>query len=252
MTDALLHKIGGKGPDILLIHGFGADRLSWLALAPRLFQFGTIWAIEYGAHGAAGNNVGDGSLADLTAAIEAKVKKELKSPIIVGHSLGGTLALSLISRGFVVSSGLVLLAPAGFRETFDISFIRKLPEVVDGAAAHELLKQLVVRKNLITKRTAAAFVETLEDASRRAALRTISTTLKTATSPPLPPDIPYIILWGDSDEVLSPPSNPPMKFQLLSNVGHLPHVEAVEDVVKAIQTIIDIKLKYPYLIEKDE
>ena len=241
MTDALLHKIGGEGPDILLIHGFGADRLSWLALAPKLFQFGTIWAIEYGAHGAAGNDVGDGSLTDLAAAIEAKVKKELKSPIIVGHSLGGTLALSLISRGFVVSSGLVLLAPAGFGKSLDISFIRKLPEVVDGAAAHELLKQLVVRKNLITKRMADAFVETLENTQRRTALQAIANTLKKATPPPLPPDIPNIILWGDSDEVLSPPLNPPTEVKLLSNVGHLPHVEAVEDVVKAIQTIIDIK-----------
>jgi len=241
MTDALLHKIGGEGPDILLIHGFGADRLSWLALAPKLFQFGTIWAIEYGAHGAAGNDVGDGSLTDLAAAIEAKVKKELKSPIIVGHSLGGTLALSLISRGFVVSSGLVLLAPAGFGKSLDISFIRKLPEVVDGAAAHELLKQLVVRKNLITKRMADAFVETLENTQRRTALQAIANTLKKATPPALPPDIPNIILWGDSDEVLSPPLNPTTEVKLLSNVGHLPHVEAVEDVVKAIQTIIDIK-----------
>ena len=240
MTDALLHKIGGEGPDILLIHGFGADRLSWLALAPKLFQFGTIWAIEYGAHGAAGNDVGDGSLTDLAAAIEAKVKKELKSPIIVGHSLGGTLALFLISRGFVVSSGLVLLAPAGFGKTLDISFIRKLPEVVDGVAAHELLKQLVVRKNLITKRMADAFVKTLENTQRRTALQAIANTLKKATPPPLPPDIPNIILWGDSDEVLSPPLNPPTEVKLLYNVGHLPHVEAVEDVVKAIQTIIDI------------
>ena len=223
MTDALLHKIGGEGPDILLIHGFGADRLSWLALAPKLLQFGTIWAIEYGAHGAAGNDVGDGSLTDLAAAIEAKVKKELKSPIIVGHSLGGTLALFLISRGFVVSSGLVLLAPAGFGKTLDISFIRKL------------------RKNLITKRMADAFVKTLENTQRRTALQAIANTLKKATPPPLPPDIPNIILWGDSDEVLSPPLNPPTEVKLLSNVGHLPHVEAVEDVVKAIQTIIDIK-----------
>ena len=241
MTDALLHKIGGEGPDILLIHGFGADRLSWLALAPKLFQFGTIWAIEYGAHGAAGNDVGDGSLTDLAAAIEAKVKKELKSPIIVGHSLGGTLALSLISRSVVVSSGLVLLAPAGFGQTFDISVMRKLPEVVDGTAAHELLKQLVVRKNLITKRMADAFVETLENTQRRTALQAIANTLKKATPPALPPDIPNIILWGDSDEVLSPPLNPTTEVKLLSNVGHLPHVEAVEDVVKAIQTIIDIK-----------
>ncbi|MGB1471405.1 MAG: hypothetical protein ACPG74_08910, partial [Candidatus Puniceispirillaceae bacterium] len=136
---------------------------------------------------------------------------------------------------------LVLLAPAGFGKTLDISFIRKLPEVVDGAAAHELLKQLVVRKNLITKRMADAFVETLENTQRRTALQAIANTLKKATPPPLPPDIPNIILWGDSDEVLSPPLNPPTEVKLLSNVGHLPHVEAVEDVVKAIQTIIDIK-----------
>ena len=238
MSDASLHKMGGKGPDILLIHGFGADRLSWLALVPKLSQLGTIWAIEYGGHGSAGNDVGDGSLTDLTGAIEAKVKKELKSPLIIGHSLGGTLALSLISRAAVVSSGLVLLAPAGLSETLDISFIRKLPEVADGATAHALLKQLVVRKNLITRRMADAFVETLEDVSRRTALRTISAALKSAKPPPFPPNIPYSVLWGDSDAILSPPSRGPIEFQLLANVGHLPQIEAVDDVVKAVQTII--------------
>ena len=88
---------------------------------------------------------------------------------------------------------------------------------------------------------ADAFVETLENTQRRTALQAIANTLKKATPPALPPDIPNIILWGDSDEVLSPPLNPTTEVKLLSNVGHLPHVEAVEDVVKAIQTIIDIK-----------
>ena len=65
---------------------------------------------------------------------------------------------------------------------------------------------------------ADAFVETLEDVSRRAALRTISTTLKTAAPPPFPPNIPYTVLWGDSDEILSPPSRLPIEFQLFANV----------------------------------
>ncbi|MED5351517.1 MAG: hypothetical protein VYA41_01225 [Pseudomonadota bacterium] len=37
MSDAALHRLGGEGPDVLLIHGFGADRLSWPALAPSSF-----------------------------------------------------------------------------------------------------------------------------------------------------------------------------------------------------------------------
>ena len=37
MSAAALHRLGGEGPDVLLIHGFGADRFSWLALAPQLF-----------------------------------------------------------------------------------------------------------------------------------------------------------------------------------------------------------------------
>ena len=38
MTDLALHRLGGEGPDILFIHGFGADRLGWLAVAPQLFD----------------------------------------------------------------------------------------------------------------------------------------------------------------------------------------------------------------------
>ena len=61
MSAAVLHKLGGSGPDILLIHGFGSDRLSWLATAPKMFQLGTIWAVEYAGHGMAGNDIGDAS-----------------------------------------------------------------------------------------------------------------------------------------------------------------------------------------------
>ena len=46
-----------------------------------------------------------------------------------------------------------------------------------------LLQQLVVRKVLITRRMADAFVETLADETRRAALRTIAASLKSDAVP---------------------------------------------------------------------
>ena len=72
MTDVVLHRLGGEGPDVLLIHGFAADWLSWLAVAPQMFETATLWAVEYAGHGGAGNDAGDGTPQALAAAIEAE------------------------------------------------------------------------------------------------------------------------------------------------------------------------------------
>ena len=246
MSDAALHRLGGEGPDVLLIHGFGADRLSWLALAPQLFPFATVWAAEYGGHGAAGNNVGDGTLIDLAAALEAEIADSLTQPLVVGHSLGGAVGLVLAARGAVKSTGLVLLAPVGIADNLDNSFIAQLPEVTDGDAALALLQKLVVRKGLITRRMADAFVETLADEKRRAALRTIAASLKSDAVPvPFPPACPFTVMWGASDIVVPPPDVPTKGLRMLPNVGHLPHVEAVSEVAAAVKELLDVGFRRP-------
>ena len=69
MIDVVLHQLGGRGPDVLLIHGFGADRMSWLAVAPQICKSATVWAVEYAGHGSAGNEAGDGTPQAFAAAI---------------------------------------------------------------------------------------------------------------------------------------------------------------------------------------
>ena len=240
MSNAALHRLGGDGPDILLIHGFGADRLSWLALAPKLFPVATVWAAEYGGHGAAGNDVGDGTVTALAAAVESEVSGKLRRPLIVGHSLGGAVALTLAARGALDPAALVLLAPAGLADLPDNGFIDQLPEVTDGDAALALLQQLVVRKVLITRRMADAFVETLADEPRRDALRTISAVLKSGP-PPLsfPPACPFTVIWGAADAIVPPPQVPTPGLRILPDTGHLPQVEAVSEVEEAIIAHLD-------------
>ena len=199
MSDVALHRLGGEGRDLLLIHGFGADRLSWLAIAPQLFDLASVWAVEYAGHGAAGDNAGDGDPHTIATAIRNAIDGQLTKPHIVGHSLGGTLALHLAAMMPDDLAGLLLLAPASLASRIDTGFVGAIPELDDADAALDLLRRLVSRKTLITPRMAEAMLAGLAAPERRTALRCIATALETAATPPFPPDVPFEILWGAED-----------------------------------------------------
>ena len=235
MTDLALHRFGGEGPDILLIHGFGADRLGWLAVAPQLFGEASVWAAEYAGHGTAGNDAGDGAPATIAAAIADEIGDKLTRPLVVGHSLGGTLALHLAAAMPAGLAGLVLLAPAALAAGIDDSFIAAIPELDDPDEALDVLRRLVCRKVLITPRMAGAVVAGLSPPERRAALRQIAGALETSAPPPFPPLLPFEVIWGGEDEILAPPDPAFPDMQIVGGVGHMLHIEAAGDVIAAIR-----------------
>ena len=235
MSDVALHRLGGEGQDLLLIHGFGADRLSWLAVAPQLFDVASVWAVEYAGHGTAGNDAGDGSATAIATAIRSAIDGQLTRPHVVGHSLGGTLALHLAAMMPDNLSSLLLLAPAALADDIDASFVSAIPELDDPVIALDLLKRLVSRKTLVTLRMAEAMVAGLGSTGRRDALRCISKALKTSTPPAFPPPVPYDILWGAEDAIASPPAEGLPQLQIIDDVGHLPHIEAATKVISHLR-----------------
>ncbi|TMR89853.1 alpha/beta hydrolase [Nonomuraea basaltis] len=83
---------GGDGPAVLLLHGLGGTLEAWDTLAPLLARKHRVVAVDLRGHGLSGDGPWewDAVLGDL----EAVVKHfRLDRPAIVGHSLGGMLAL---------------------------------------------------------------------------------------------------------------------------------------------------------------
>ena len=102
------------GADVLLLHGFGADRLSWLANQPAIEKAMPTAALDLPGHGVAGMDVGDGRVETLARAVAAALDSHAAAPLhVVGHSLGGAVAMRLaLDRPDLVRS-LALIAPAG-------------------------------------------------------------------------------------------------------------------------------------------
>jgi pimeloyl-ACP methyl ester carboxylesterase len=90
---------GGDGPDMLLVHGATRTLLDWLPMLERLHEVRCV-AYDLRGHGrseppADGDYGFDAHLADLDAVTAAM---GLRTPVIVGHSLGADIAVVHAAR----------------------------------------------------------------------------------------------------------------------------------------------------------
>lgn len=113
----------GDGPALLLLHGFGGAAWNWAEVAPRL-PGRRLLVPDLPGHGAS-SPLPAPSLAGFADAVAAIVDEPVG---VVGHSLGGVVALRLAERRPDLVRGLVLAAPAG------ISSSTRLAEVTLGVA----------------------------------------------------------------------------------------------------------------------
>ena len=106
----LRYLVAGEGEPLLLVHGLGGSAANWLALAPLLLPGRRLIVPDLPGHGGSDPLPAAASLtayADSLAAL-------LDGPAaVVGHSLGGAIALRLAIRRSRLVSALVLAGAAG-------------------------------------------------------------------------------------------------------------------------------------------
>lgn len=107
-------KLGTGDTTLVLLHGYGESLLAWRALADPLATRYRVVALDLPGFGVSDKPAHGYDLASMTARISAFIRTEARAPIVlVGHSMGGELAVSVALAHPDLVSGLVLIAPAG-------------------------------------------------------------------------------------------------------------------------------------------
>jgi pimeloyl-ACP methyl ester carboxylesterase len=222
--------LGGAGQDIVLIHGFGSDRLSWLANSSPLLPLGRVHALDLPGHGESLADVGDGTTVTLAKRVaESLVANGVNNAHLIGHSLGGGVALLLATHWPELVKSLALIAPLGLGQGVDRGFVETFPELASAEDAMKLMQSLVARPQLIGKQVAQRVIEQLNRQGAREALRTVALHLRSEFEVRIASDVPRLVIWGGAD-ITNPPAPEKLatfggQHEIIGATAHLPHIE---------------------------
>ena len=100
-----------KGPDppFLLLHGTGCDTADWMKTIQAIEGKRQIVCVDFRGHGQSSDSRLPFTLQDLSVDVIALVNHlKISAPILVGHSLGGMVAMDVAQKG-LETRGLILL-----------------------------------------------------------------------------------------------------------------------------------------------
>src|SRR5690242_15580020 len=110
----LRYLVAGEGEPLVLVHGLGGAASNWLALAPLLLPGRRLLVPELPGHGGSSPLPAAPSLNAYADPLASLVENEGASPAaVVGHSLGGAIALRLAIRRPETVRAVVLAGAAG-------------------------------------------------------------------------------------------------------------------------------------------
>ncbi len=115
---------GEGGTPVILIHGFGGDLNNWLFNHEALAAKRVVHALDLPGHGSSSKDVGDGSVgffADIVTGFADAL--EIETAHLVGHSMGGAIALAVARAAPQRVASITLIGSAGLGSDIDGDYL---------------------------------------------------------------------------------------------------------------------------------
>jgi pimeloyl-ACP methyl ester carboxylesterase len=244
----------GSGPVLLLVHGIAGNCENWRAVIEPLARAHTVIAPDLPGHGESEPGGGDYSLGSLASGLrDLLLALGHDRATLVGHSLGGGIAMQftyqfpeMVERLVLVSSGglgpdvsAILRAAALPGADIFISATARVGAQV-GSALGRGLGAVGLRPSPDVAEIARGYASLSEPERRSAFLATLRSVVGISGQRIAAGDrlyladaLPILILWGSRDPII-PVSHaedahealPGSRLEIFEGVGHLPQLEA--------------------------
>jgi pyruvate dehydrogenase E2 component (dihydrolipoamide acetyltransferase) len=236
-------EVNGTGPPVLFLHGLGGSSYSWRETWPDLAGRYTTYAVDlpgFGPHGLPGQESAPlpenaWNVVGLADAVRGFIlSRGLTAPIVIGHSMGGAVALRLAEAANNAGSGfgiarMVLLAPAAFPPNGS-AFAGVFTATDAASRARAILQIAYANPGAISQKQVDAYATGLS-VGHLPVFSALALDLPRIGSPP--PRFAGIaaetlVIWGDEDRILPPDEAPPASGPAKALCAALPHASLVE------------------------
>lgn len=236
----------GQGLPLVLLHGFTADSQSWAPLE-KAYPDRALIRIDLPCHGRSPRRKisGFADLARMVVDAFDAATRDLTQVHILGHSLGGALALALADIRPRRVASLALIAPAGLGPQIDAEALAGITRATRAETLAPWLRRLTATPEAITDDYARAAMRTRQDPALRAAQTAMAEALFADGTQcfDLRPALsrltaPTAILWGRQDHILpqsqATTAQGDFALHLLPGAGHVPQIEIPDRVARIL------------------
>jgi pimeloyl-ACP methyl ester carboxylesterase/putative sterol carrier protein len=255
----------GTGPPLLLLHGLGGTKISWLPIVPELARSYRLVIPDLPGHGESDKLRTDYSMRTYAHLVRVLMDAtDLPRAIVVGNSMGGRIALELALRSAQRVAGLALLDPAlpGLRWRYLAGFTRVFPTEF-GPLSFPLRRRwmeaavrgLFAHPERLPKEAIAAaadeFIRIYSGPAARLAFASSLRHLVTERPGPFWASMrrvrqPSLVVFGDRDRLVPARFGAELAAHLhdcelhfLHEVGHVPQFEATEQTVRLLSPFLE-------------
>jgi pimeloyl-ACP methyl ester carboxylesterase len=264
--DRVAYRDAGDGEVLLLIHGMAGSSETWRSVMPALSKKFRVVAPDLLGHGQSAKPRGDYSLGAFAVWLRDFLDELGIGPAsVVGHSLGGGVAMQFVyqhpdycNRLILISSGglgpdvgtiLRLLSAPGAELVLPIIAV---PPVL---TAGNKLRSWLTGAGIRSPRGAelwSAYSSLSDRQARQSFLRTLRSVVdyrgqavSALNRLQLRAEVPVMAIWGDADSIIpvdhahaAHAARTDSRLEVLEGVGHFPHVEAPAAVAELIEDFI--------------
>jgi len=259
------YRVAGEGPVILLIHGIAGRSEQWLDSMAILAQEHTVLAPDLLGHGHSAKPRGDYSLGAYASGLrDLMIALGYARATVVGHSLGGGIALQFAYQFPERTDRLVLVSSGGLgREVHPLLRAATLPgaELVlplisnatvrdAGTAVSQAVGRLGFRAGPDIAEFARGYGSLADGDARSAFLHTLRAVIdpggqrvNASDRLYLAEDMPTLIVWGRRDPIITVRhagvahrGMPGSRLEVFDEAGHFPQLD---EPVRFAQTLAD-------------